>query len=485
MSQSNRLAFHRTLARLPEARRRALALAATLRARELGLVVLRAEAMDIPLTLTPEAVDASVLAERGRDAKAVLSAVAAGARWVLSQGLETPLARLLFAHFGPLETACLANWRDADDVTIARVDWFVDGAGRHHALELNATIPAMEAYSDAAARAWIESVGAAAALPSERIAALVAKNGSNAEELRASIVAHSPHRTGTPSMVILHRENDSQVRELQALARHFTSKGHRVRLATPGDVQLAEGGRVLVGGESFDILYRHIFARRMPEGSDLAKVALGGTTPRLQNPVNGQLEVKGLFAEVSRLIGEGQERALGLDEVTLGRARRVMPWTRLFGEGPCVGPDGTREKDLIALVRADGGRFVLKRSWDYGGKSVYIGRDVLASEGLSGWHAKVDEALSEGPGAFVVQQVIDAPRHPHCVVGTDGETTFEEVFVDASTYSASGEAAVPGGSVARYARSGIVNIVGGGGVCPLVRSDVAEEICGAFAAVQP
>jgi hypothetical protein len=356
------------------------------------------------------------------------------------------------------------------------VDWFVDAAGRHRALELNATIPAMQAYSDAAAKAWIETLGTHAGLGPGEVGRLVARNGSNAEALRRSILARGGFAPDAlPSIAIIHRENDSQLRELQALVRLFSGAGHDVRLAVPGDVRIDADGCVLVGGRTYNLLYRHIFARRMPEGSDLARVALGEARQGLQNPVNGHLEVKGLFAELHRVLHEEDGRGLALPDETRERLGRVLPWTRVFEETVVRGPDGDRGP-LVDLVRAGGARFVLKRSWDYGGKSVSIGRDVLAAEGRAGWERAVDAALAAGDGAFVVQELIDAPRHRHLVVGADGATTDEQVFVDASTYTSTGDTDVPGGSVARYARGGIVNIVGGGGVCPLVSEDVAAVI---------
>ena len=65
-------------------------------------------------------------------------------------------------------------------------------------------------------------------------------------------------------------------------------------------------------------------------------------------------------------------------------------------------------------------------------------------------------------------------------MGHDGATSWEDVFVDASTYTATGAYDVPGGGVARWARVGVVNIVGGGGVAPLIRTDVAEEFATAL-----
>ncbi len=155
---------------------------------------------------------------------------------------------------------------------------------------------------------------------------------------------------------------------------------------------------------------------------------------------------------------------------------RIVPWTRVLAAGPCLDPDGRRAPDLVALVSADPDRYVLKRSWDYGGKSVLLGRDIVATEGHGVWRAKVVEALAEGPGAYVAQELVVSPRKRHLVVGQDGATTWEDVFVDASSYSATGDTAVPGGGVARFARVGVVNIVGGGGVAPLILTSVANRL---------
>lgn len=475
--------WHQRVAALAPDVRQRLARAATRRARAAGLAVLReAGDVDIPLTLTPELVTREIEAQRARDAAAVLRAVVRAASVVLREGTDSARARLLFGQFVPIERAGLELWREAEDVTIARVDWFLDAAGAHHALELNATIPAMEGYSDAAADAWLETVAEEAGLDAADRARLVERNGSNAEELRRSIVAHARTQAATPTIAILHREKDSQIRELEALARRFRARGHEVVLATPDRLSLEPSGAVRVDGRAFDILYRHIFARRMEPGSALARVALGEAAQRLQNPVNGHLEVKGLFAEVSRLVDEEAGAGLALSAEEQASLARVLPWTRLLGAGAARGPEGEPVGDLVGWIEAHPDAIVLKRSWDYGGKSVHLGREVVEAEGLAGWRARVAAALAEGPGAFVVQRRIDSPRRLHLVVGPDGAVTEEPVFVDASTYTATGDRDVPGGGVVRFARVGIVNIVGGGGVAPLVREDVAADLLAAWEA---
>jgi hypothetical protein len=477
-ASAQRLRWRQILETLPAESRRDLARLATGRARALGLAVVLAEGdVDIPLTLTPEVIDPATTAQRASDARQVLTSVIKAARAVLSQGVDSPGARKLFGHFGPLETAGLARWREAEDVTIARVDWFIDADGRHHALELNATIPAMEAYSDAAARAWIETMAELATTDGAATERLVAANGSNAEELRRSIVAHAGRADAErPSIAIVHRDRDSQLRELQALGRAFRAAGHDARLATADEVSLNADGRVTIGAFVPDIVYRHIFARRMPTGSAIERVARGESQSRLQNPVNGQFEVKGLLAELVRRVDEDDASGLELTASETETIRRVVPWTRLLSTEPSFTPDRQRAPNLADYVASDPGHLVLKRSWDYGGKSVLLGPDVVVAEGVEGWRRRVEDALAEGPGTWVVQALVPSPRRRHLVVHKGEDAVWEDVYVDASTYSATGSKAVPGGGVVRFARVGVVNIVGGGGVSPLISTDVADQL---------
>lgn len=464
---------------LPGSRLATLGRQMTERARQLGLAVFRdGAAVDIGSTLTPEIVSASKRAQTGQDAALVLDGVMKTARHLLRNGAKSPLTDRLFAHFNALEKHGLERFEPAEDVTLARVDWFVDASGRHFALELNSTIPAMPGYSDAAAIAWIETLGAHAGLSPRRVAELVALNDSNAEQLRRSLLAHSKSSAKHPSIALLHRPGDSQIFELEALRRHFIAQGNDAWLGAPDDVAL-EDGVVVVGGRKPDILYRHIFARRMPPDSALAAIARGEGTPALQNPINGHLEVKGLLAELSRHVQEGNARLVGLSDDSQEALARVLPWTRLLSADRCLAPDGSHV-NLVELITSTPDGFVLKRSWDYGGKSVLIGRDVVLAEGPAGWEEKVRFALADAPGSWVVQRYVDSPKRRHLVLGADGPE-WENVYVDASTYTATGTRDVPDGGVARFARSGVVNIAGGGGVAPLIHEEVASAIAQALA----
>src|SRR5919204_212706 len=119
-------------------------------------------------------------------------------------------ARLLFRHLSPMETEALARrWREAEELLHSRIDWFVDQDGSVRALEVNATIPAMQVYSDAAARGWAEAV-----LP--RDSGALRRNPTNAGWLLDALVQAARDREKPLRVQILHRDGDPQLTELRA-----------------------------------------------------------------------------------------------------------------------------------------------------------------------------------------------------------------------------------------------------------------------------
>jgi len=133
----------------------------------------------------------------------------------------------------------------------------------------------------------------------------------------------------------------------------------------------------------------------------------------------------------------------------------------------------TRRLDAALAPRLLGERerWVLKRSWDYGGKSVFLGGE-LAPEA---WEKAVEAALADARGGgFVAQERIFAMRRPATRIAPDG-VTRGVLYRDLSTYCGLGPSR-PDGSVVRAAASPIVNILGGGGLAPVVPADVVEAL---------
>jgi hypothetical protein len=74
----------------------------------------------------------------------------------------------------------------------------------------------------------------------------------------------------------------------------------------------------------------------------------------------------------------------------------------------------------------------------------------------------------------VAQERIFATRRPATRVTPEGETRGQ-LYRDLSTYAGLGPSR-PDGSVVRAAASPIVNILGGGGLAPLLPEDVVEAL---------
>jgi hypothetical protein len=435
-------AAHERLAAMPAPRRDELARVAQERASELGLM---RGLQPIPLVLSPVALPREELSALGRAARLVVSALVKVCRELIEGSPDR--ARLLFQHLSPLEQEALrTRWREAEELLIGRVDWFMDRAGRPRALEVNATIPAMPAYSDAAALGWLEAWAPA------RSEELFAEVHSNAGWLADGLLQAARHaRRELPLRVqLLHRPDDPQRSELVALSRLLLQRGcAEARPCTPDEVAL--------DGAPDRALYRHLFARYVQPDTPLGRAFLDPARHGMWNRVDGWLETKGLLAELSLRAGSP---ALSRDE--RDAVRSLVPWTRLL--------DDVSDAEL-----GTGEAYILKRSHDYGGKSVVIGRDT----GPAGFRQVLAFARHDPPGSWVAQELIDSPALDRFfAVHAPGEPVRAGrglLHLDVSTYASLIEGVPAGGSVCRGAPGRVVNIAAGGGVAPLYPEDVLQE----------
>jgi hypothetical protein len=421
-----------------------------------GLTVRRPDGtvVPIPLVAEPEVMARAELDALAAEAERILSGAVKLARALLRSGdardraaLEEPFAGLEAEAMGKLFSEAPLP------VMVARVDFLVpEGGGAPRALELNATIPAMPAYADLAAHAWIRAAARARGRTPRQAGELVAACGSHMERLRQALCAAYEDRGGArarPSIAIVARPGDAQIGELRRLAAHFRAMGHDVENLLPTECI----------PEDWDLLYRHVWAHRVPPEAPFARALVDPGCYPVLNPVNGLLEAKALFARLSECAEDrGLADRAGLDEAERAAAAR-LPWTRRL------------DAALAPRVKAERARFVLKRSWDYGGKSVHLGAE-LAPEA---WERVVDEALADHRGGgFIAQERVFAVRKPATRVAGD-EETHGLLYRDVSTYCGLGRSR-PGGSVVRAAASPIVNILGGGGLAPVVPEDVYERL---------
>jgi hypothetical protein len=93
-------------------------------------------------------------------------------------------------------------------------------------------------------------------------------------------------------------------------------------------------------------------------------------------------------------------------------------------------------------------------------------------------------AVDPAGGGFVVQEVVDTQPEDHLLCEQNGSVVPTSFYVDYSAYASVGLARQPAwGGVCRGSMSEIVNIVGGGGVLPLITSEVAAKLLMAWKAI--
>ncbi len=443
------------------------------------------EWLAIPPLLTPKVIARDRLDDMCASARALTSALVRLTRHLCGPSAtpaERALTERMFATLTPLERAF--DLEALGRIATARVDHFVDAEGPR-ALELNATIPAMQGYSDLIARRFISTVARERdpdpVHAAEREGRALVLNGSNTADLLASLEWHA-HALGAPTdrplaIAIVCRRGDAQLGELAHYARAFSAAGHAAEQLFVDEVQLDASGAASARGHAVDLIYRHIFARRVDPGSDFASILREPTRHRVLNPIASPLEIKAMLGLLSELADDDARAAavgLGDDERAATRAR--VPWTRVLADGPSTGPDGAPIADLRAWVRAHASELVLKKSWDYGGKRVVLGPDVIAGVGRERlaeltaphpptWDGLISAIMDGGPDLWVVQRLVVTQPERHLVADREQPPSWRDLHVDVSAYASLGGPA-PRGGVCRASASRIVNILGGGGLAP-------------------
>lgn len=453
------------------------------RAMALGLAVTLPDGATraIPPVLSPQVVEPAWQAQQADRSAALVEAIALVVRELLG-GLDPAAVR---DGLFPLEREALDSAGLPLRLATTRADLFLGPRGAQ-ALEVNTTIPAMQGYSDIAARAWLESLGSLLGLPDVEVAKEVAAQGSNTLELLKALQACHRAETGGrefASVALVHRPGDSQLTELRYLARRWQEQGIAAHVVEAGQLSL-RAGRVYAGREPVDFVYRHIFARRIEPRSEMERLLLDPARAVMANRMSAPLEMKRCLAELSAAL-DGDPAALpfSLDASLRRRLEGFVPWTRPFRAGRALLPGGEAVDDLVAAVAARPERFVLKRSWDYGGKAVFLGFEAEEEVGLAraeaaygarlGWAELCGRcAVDPQGGGYVVQERVEASKSPRWVVDADGPVR-RDLFADFSIYASLGLGAVKPAwrGVVRCSTSAVVNIAGGGGVAPVLEGE--------------
>jgi glutathionylspermidine synthase len=419
----------------------------------------------IPAVLTPFTLSTAELQQLHADTAVLFSAIRKAARDLVVN--PSPLSERLFGQFSELERESLIRDPKAfEAMAQGRMDYLRDNTGAFRALELNSTLPCIQGFCQSLTRRWSET------LRRENPALLEGMlPNAPADGLRRALVDNYRLRGGTkahPSILVVCRRGDTELAELQYMADRWAEAGNKSRQVFVDQVTLGPDGWLSADGEPYDILYRHIFARRLTRESPLAQQLLEPRHTKILNPITSPLELKALFAQLSEAVtNPALASKLALTPPELEAISRVIPWTRLIKPGTMELLDHTKTEEPSDWLRAHRSELVLKRTWSYGGKAVLVGSETPEAE----WNQALEGAMQE-PDSWIVQHYVQPERSDRLILRRtpDDQVSVEQqnMMADLGVYftSLNGKVRLTG-LLSRATPGSVVNIGQGGSVAPV------------------
>ena len=256
-----------------------------------------------------------------------------------------------------------------------------------------------------------------------------------------------------PNIAIIDWRDASTYNEFLLFEEYFESRGCRVRIASPENLDYREG-RLWIEDFGVDLVYKRVVVGEFLQKFGTNHALIDAVRDHSVCMVNGftvqMLTKKAIFALLSdpdyaNLFDADQTKAIS----------GHIPWTRKVRE--CKTVYGNRSVDLVPFVSENRDHLVLKPNGEYGGRGVVLGWECDADR----WDQTLKGALD---GSYVVQERVPQYRefYPSIV---DGELRIEERFFDLDPYIWHGDHAE--GCGVRLSRAALLNVAGGGSATPM------------------
>jgi uncharacterized circularly permuted ATP-grasp superfamily protein len=274
-----------------------------------------------------------------------------------------------------------------------------------------------------------------------------------------------------PRMAIVDWREVPTFSEFEILRDAFIALGVPTVICDPRDLEFAAGSRFSAGtgrglyakGERIDLVYRRVLINDILARETECRALLDGYRSRtvcVANSLRCKIPHKKAFFAV--LTGERYRALFSQEEREM--IRRHVPWTTMVEEGR-VSADG-QSVDLIAHLRANRDRFVIKPNDEYGGTGVTLGWETSEAD----WDAAIARAIAErdpstslGAGRGWVAQQRIAVRREIFPVCDAGAMSPRDMLVDFAPYIFGGKLA---GYLTRLSATGLANVTSGGGQVP-------------------
>ena len=257
-------------------------------------------------------------------------------------------------------------------------------------------------------------------------------------------------RAAHPTIAIVDYEEVPTRTEHHMFREFFEAQGYPSIVCDPRQLTF-EGGKLRHEGKVIDIVYKRLLVNEFLERIGQLQPLLEAAKARafvMVNPFRCKpIHKKAIFA----VLTDDALQSFFTDEERAA-IRAHVPWTRRVSEGRTT-RDG-KPVDLPAFIRENRERLVMKPNDEYGGKGVFIGWEISATE----WDAALAEALK---ASYVVQEKVELLRQSFPELSP--ELRFRDLVVDLDPFVFNGEVE---GFLTRLSGTSLANVTSGGGQVP-------------------
>jgi uncharacterized circularly permuted ATP-grasp superfamily protein len=258
-----------------------------------------------------------------------------------------------------------------------------------------------------------------------------------------------------PTMAIVDFRGVPTWTEFELLRDAFVAAGVPTVICDPGELTF-EGGVLRAEGRPIDLVYRRVLINDIlahPAECATLVAAYESRAVCVANTFRCKLPHKKAFFAV--LTDPAFASLLNVRERAIVDAH--VPWTRLVAD---VKTDRRgAAAPLLDIARREREQLVLKPNDEYGGTGVMLGWEADAGD----WDAALQRALSDPPGAWVLQERIAVRREVFPHFDDAGHVTMRDMLVDLAPYLFRGKLA---GYLTRLSTTGLANVTSGGGQVP-------------------
>jgi uncharacterized circularly permuted ATP-grasp superfamily protein len=262
-------------------------------------------------------------------------------------------------------------------------------------------------------------------------------------------------RASPPRVAIVDWREVPTWSEFEILRDAFTASGVPTLVCDPRGL-VFDDGVLSAEGQRIDLVYRRVLVNDIlarPSECAALVAAYEARAVCVANSLRCKLaHKKALFAV---LTDPSNARMFSAEEHETIRAS--VPWTRVLAHATTEWHE--RRDDLPELALRGREQLVLKPNDEYGGKGVVLGWETPEAE----WHSRIDAALADPPGTWIVQARVPVRREVFPQFDANFETTMREMLVDLAPYLFRGRMT---GYLTRLSASGLANVTSGGGQVP-------------------